>query len=126
MKSHIRPLARLGLLALLLGLALLPAAPLTVVRAASTLYVAPGGNNANNCLSPGTPCLTIAGAIGKASTGDAIYIAAGQYKETLALNKEVNVTGAGANVTFIDGTGANSAVLTLTSAGKSIISSITI
>lgn len=42
------------------------------VRAAGPWYVAPGGNDSNDCLNPATTCATINGALGKASSGDTI------------------------------------------------------
>ncbi|MBI5954423.1 MAG: hypothetical protein HY865_22430 [Chloroflexi bacterium] len=45
-------------------------------------YVAPTGSDSNNCLSPGTPCLTINGAINKASRGHMIHVASGTYTGT--------------------------------------------
>ncbi len=42
-------------------------------------YVAPSGNDSNNCTDPTTPCATIMAAIDKASEGDIIYIAIGIY-----------------------------------------------
>ena len=48
----------------------------------ATWYVSPTGNNTNSCASPAVPCLSISGAIGKASAGDAIKVAVGTYSET--------------------------------------------
>jgi parallel beta-helix repeat protein len=45
----------------------------------STWYVATTGNDGNDCLSPSTACLTIQGAIDKASSDDSIQIADGTY-----------------------------------------------
>ena len=45
------------------------------IRAAGPWYVAPGGDDGNDCLSPATPCATINGAVSKASPGDTIYVA---------------------------------------------------
>jgi hypothetical protein len=44
----------------------------SVGNAAGPWYVAPGGDDANSCLSPAAPCATINGAIGKATAGDTI------------------------------------------------------
>jgi uncharacterized repeat protein (TIGR01451 family) len=62
----------------------------SLVRAAAPLYVAPGGNDSNSCTSPAAPCATINGAIGKAGSGDTIYLASGSY------------TGTGTEVVFVD------------------------
>jgi len=64
--------------------------PPQTAEAAGLWYVAPGGDDGNSCTSPGAPCVTINGAIGKASPGDTIYVAAGTY------------TGAGDRVVLLD------------------------
>jgi hypothetical protein len=58
--------------------------------AAGPWYVAPTGDDNNDCLSPATPCATVNGAIGKASAGDTVYVAEGTY------------TGSGTEVVLID------------------------
>jgi Zn-dependent metalloprotease len=47
-----------------------------------TLYVATTGNDSNTCLLAALPCSTIAGAIGKAQSGDTIKVASGTYTGT--------------------------------------------
>ena len=42
-------------------------------------YVAPGGLDANDCLSPATPCASINAAIGKSASGDIVNVAVGTY-----------------------------------------------
>jgi uncharacterized repeat protein (TIGR01451 family) len=61
-------------------------------RAAGPWYVAPGGDDGNDCLSPGAACASINGAIGKANSGDTVYVATGTY------------TGAGTEVVLVDKT----------------------
>jgi uncharacterized repeat protein (TIGR01451 family) len=61
-------------------------------------FVSPSGNNGNSCLSPGTACLTIDGAIGKASAGDTINVAAGTYNEQVLIDKTLTLLGAQAGV----------------------------
>jgi len=53
-------------------------------RAAGLWYVAPGGNNTNDCKSPGNPCATINGALAKPAfvSGDTVLVAAGVYTGT--------------------------------------------
>jgi Right handed beta helix region/PASTA domain len=53
-------------------------------------YVSPDGSDSNSCAAPTAPCLTIDGAISKASTGDTVDVAVGAY------------TGTGSNVVTID------------------------
>ena len=72
-------------------------------RAAGPWYVAPGGDDSNDCLSPATPCATINGAIGKASSGDTIFVAVGTYTGTgdavVLLDRDAILSG-GWDVTF--------------------------
>lgn len=63
---------------------------------AATRFVNAGtGNDASNdCLTLATPCKTINWAIGEASTGDTILVAAGLYPELVNVNKSVILLGA--------------------------------
>ena len=67
------------------------------IRAAGPWYVTPGGDDGNDCLSPGAPCATINGAIGKASSGDTIYVATGTYTgsgdQVVLLDKDTALSG---------------------------------
>jgi len=65
-----------------------------VAQAGGPWYVAPTGNDANDCLSPATACKTTQAAIGKASSGDTINVAAGMYIERLTINKSLDLRGA--------------------------------
>ncbi|MAT98824.1 MAG: hypothetical protein CL608_16900 [Anaerolineaceae bacterium] len=74
---------------------------------ATTWYVnAATGSDGNSCLSAGSACATIGGAIGKAAVDDIIEIAAGTYSEnlveTLAV-QDLTLNGAGVGSTIIDG-----------------------
>ena len=78
-------------------------------RADGLWYVAPGGDDANDCLSPGTACATINGAITKASPSDTIYVAIGTYTgssdEVVLLDKDATLSGGwDADFTTQDGT----------------------
>lgn len=82
-----------------LSLALAPAA-----LASTTWYVnGSTGNDSNNCLTPTTACATIGGAISRTASGDSVSIAAGTYSENLLINLSLNLRGAGAGKTMIDG-----------------------
>lgn len=60
-------------------------------------FVASSGNDANSCSAPTAPCQTINAAIGKATAGDTILIAAGIFtsttNEVVLLNKSVVMSG---------------------------------
>lgn len=68
-------------------------------HAAGPWYVAPAptGNDGNTCLSSGSPCATINGAIAKASSGDTIYVAIGTYTgsgdRVVTLDKDATLSG---------------------------------
>jgi hypothetical protein len=66
-------------------------------RAAGPWYVAPGGDDGDDCLSPATPCATINGAIAKAIYGDTVLVATGTYtgtgNEVVLLNNNVTLSG---------------------------------
>ncbi len=103
-----RPYTRITLTLLCLGAALTGALgtwSARAVAAGTTYYVAPGGSDGNDCLSSGTPCLTINVALAKTAAGDSVSVAAGTYHERLALTHDLTLTGAGASATVIDGSG---------------------
>lgn len=86
---------------------------------ASTFFVATTGNNANDCTSSATPCLTIAGAIAKARAAPdtaTINVAAGTYTEDVALTSPADDgtaivgAGSGAGGTTIQGVNGNPAI----------------
>lgn len=53
--------------------------PQTATNTSAVLFVSPNGNDSNNCLSTSSPCLTINSAFQKASAGQVIEMAAGNY-----------------------------------------------
>jgi hypothetical protein len=53
-----------------------------LAHGAGPWYVSPSGNDLGSCSSPSAPCATINGAIGKATSGDIIYVATGSYTGT--------------------------------------------
>lgn len=98
------------------------------VRAAGPWYVATTGDDTlNDCLSTGTACKTIGGAIGKASSGDTINIAAGIYTETNIINgKSLTLLGVGIDQTIVDGGGSVSSIFTVYSNAGLNISNLTL
>ncbi len=103
-------LSIIGSLCLVMGLCALAALgsrgnPMALAApAATTWYVdAATGDDGDDCLSSVTACETIGAAMGKASGGDTIEIAAGTYNEhDLAITKALTLNGAGAQVTIVD------------------------
>jgi ribosomal protein L24 len=73
------------------------------LQAGITWYVATTGNDSNSCSSTGSPCKTINGAIGKATAGDIIRVATGNYTgtgtEVVLINKSITISG-GWNASF--------------------------
>jgi subtilisin-like proprotein convertase family protein len=94
------------LIAIGFALALLAALPRSGHSApqATTRYVAPGGGDGNNCLTPETACEHIQAAINKSWPGDIVSIAAGTYLENLEINDtSLTLQGQGAISTTVDG-----------------------
>ena len=60
-------------------------------------YVATTGSDANTCTSVASPCLTIDGAISKATAGDTILVAGGTYTSVsgfvVNINKNIKLSG---------------------------------
>ncbi len=73
------------------------------------------GDDANDCLSPTTACLTVTVAIAKAADGDTILIAPGTYIGEVNVAKVLTISGAGSATTFLDG-GHSTRVLVVSSA----------
>jgi Tol biopolymer transport system component len=74
-----------------------PSGIAVVAPAPRAWYVAPGGLDVNDCLSPASPCETIIGAIGKAASGETILVATGTYtgtgEEVAILDRDVKLSG---------------------------------
>src|SRR3984885_5106672 len=84
---------------LVLILAFAPAA-----HASTKLYVnGAKGSDSNNCKSPQHACKTIGHAIALASSGDTVKVAASAYKENLTIGTSLNILGANARTTIVDG-----------------------
>lgn len=66
------------------------------------LYVSQSGNDiGNDCSIPGMPCATVQHAVDKAEIGDTIKIAPGTYTESIYINKNLSIIGAGSGATII-------------------------
>lgn len=74
------------------------------------------GNNLNDCKSSQTACKTIQHVISLVSPGDSITLAPATYTENLTINLSLNLNGAAAATTIIDGGSANR-VISILSAG---------
>jgi hypothetical protein len=65
--------------------------------AAGNRYVAPAGADAGDCSNSGSPCATVAYALGQASAGDTIHIADGTYagagNQNVVINKAITLDG---------------------------------
>src|SRR5438445_4969826 len=109
---------------LLIGL-LFSLAP--TAMASTTWYVnGMSGSNGSNCTSPTTPCKTIRHAISLATSGDTIRVAAAIYTENFTLGKSLNILGAGASTTIIDGGGVRTVVTISNAAAHVTLSKLTI
>lgn len=97
---------------MIVGAVVAIAAP--VSASAATLVVdGTSGTNSGSCVSPSNACLTIGYAVGQASNGDTIQIAAGTYDEQINTGLDLDFAGAGAGTTTIDSTGLSAPALAL-------------
>ena len=97
-KPGMRYLSLIGILVVGLLWVPLSASP---AHAASSWYVAPSGNDGNDCMAAATACRTIAAALGRATAGGTINIADGTYPERLLLRTDVTILGASAGSTIV-------------------------
>lgn len=63
-----------------------------------------GGSDTTPCTTAGTPCATIAYAIGQAADDDEIVVAEGDYPQALSLTKRLTISGPVTGVANIAGT----------------------
>jgi len=89
-KAMARPTVLVALILVMVPVCVVLLHPAKPTASGTTWYVnSSTGNDSYDCLFPtGTgPCATIGGAIGKASAGDTIDVAAGTYDEQVAVTK---------------------------------------
>lgn len=130
-RTHRPMLSLVGAIALSLSLLMLILAaldthsppPVEAAPRATTWYVDGAGDDGNDCQTPGTACQTVAAAIGKASDGDTVLIAAGVYTENLVISKDLSIIGAGRDTTILDG---NRAGKTLSNQGETLLQDLTV
>jgi parallel beta-helix repeat protein len=91
-----------------------------------TLYVKPDGNDKNDGRSLVNAKLTIQAAIDAAGTGAEIKVAAGTYNESLTLEENVKLMGAGAETTKIEYSGDRSVTIYANQIENAEISGFTI
>lgn len=94
------------------------------------LYVATTGTDTGSCQLK--PCKTIQYAVNKAIPDETVHVAAGTYHETVAITKAIQLVGAGAASTTINGSGLDTTgtvygvVYVGTTGGASSVSGFTI
>jgi hypothetical protein len=114
-----RPVTCLPLLVLILAFA--PAA------LASTLYVnGAKGSDSNSCKSRQHACKTIGHAISMASSGYTVKVAASTYTENLTIGISLNILGANARTTIVDGNQSGTVFTISSPAAVVLLSGLTI
>ena len=109
--------------ALVFSLLLLPA-----VAWADRFVDATGSDAANDCTVEASPCATIAHAIGQATAGEVVSVAAGTYAEQLVIDKSLTLRGdvsgtcpgPGAAAPVLDGGGAVGSAVTLVAGASNV------
>jgi hypothetical protein len=94
---------------------------------ASTKYVnGLTGNDSDSCESPTTACKTIGHAISLAASGDTVIVSAATYSEALTVSLNLNLIGAGASTTIIDGRASGTVVTISNTTAHVTLSNLTI
>jgi hypothetical protein len=78
--------------------------------AGNTRLVATSGTDAGDCTV--SPCKTVNYALGQAAPYDTVKVAAGTYNQTVDIEKPIQLVGAGAAATILDGQGLDTPVPT--------------
>ncbi len=114
-------------LSIILGIVVLSVIILTVVGAQSDTnwYVAPDGDDNNDCLTQLTACETLETAVTKAAANDTIIIATGIYTQHTTINKSLTLQGNNRDDTILNGN-ATDRVLTVTQGTTVTINSLAI
>lgn len=98
-----------GKLLCVAAVTLFAAAPAAL--ASSKWYVdGVNGSDANDCTSKETACKTIGSALQRSARGDSIMVGAATYLENLTMPHGLNIVGAGAASTIIDGGGLGNVI----------------
>ena len=71
-----------------------------------TWFVANDGDDADDCLTTTTACLTISEAVSRAAAGDLVNVARGTYSEHLVIDVDLTLAGEFRKGTVIDGGGS--------------------
>lgn len=98
----------------------------TLSPQATDRYVTPTGTDSGGCTNPSNPCRTINYAFDQTDSGDTIHIAAGEYIENVSLFHAVNLVGAGATTTILNGNGFSNVVYVFSDTIPTTISHLTI
>jgi hypothetical protein len=99
MKHIWKPILNISLALVMVAGSLAWFTPAQLVRAEGIWYVTPGGNDSNNCVTPGTPCATIQAAINKTVSGGSVYVTIGSFTDAVYINRSVSLFG-GWNLAF--------------------------